>query len=93
MDIRRLLAVALFGIAGVLGGCSQKVTPVGGLTPVAAAPAPAPGAPPPRPGAPPPVNLDPWPRRFDLSEVKVLVYQPQVEISSSGGRQGKRLQG
>ena len=39
MDIRRLLAVALFGIAGVLGGCSQKVTPVGGLTPVAAAPA------------------------------------------------------
>ena len=79
MNIRRLLAVVLFSIAAVFEGCSSEGTAVWGPATVAVAPAPVPGAPPPRSGTPPPTNLDPWPRRFNLGEGKVLVYQPQVE--------------
>jgi hypothetical protein len=93
MNIRRLLAVVVFGIAGVLAGCAPKAAPAWGppppasvstppawgAAPAAAAPAPQWGAPAPQPATPPPPNLDPWPRQFTLDNATVLVYQPQVE--------------
>ena len=94
MNMHRLLAVVVFGIAGVLAGCAPKAAPAWGppppaavttppataaSAPAAAAPASQWGAPAPQPATSPPASVDPWPRQFTLGNAVVLVYQPQVE--------------
>jgi len=106
MNIRRLLTVVAFGIAGVLAGCAAKAAPAWGppppasvttppawgQAPAAAAPAPGFGAPAQQPATPAPANLDPWPRQFNLGNATALVYQPQVE-TWEGNRLAERRGG
>ena len=80
MNIRRLLGVVAFGVAGALTGCASQPAPAWGPPPPAAVTTPPGfGTPAPQPAPPQPPNPDPWPRQISLTNATVLVYQPQVE--------------